>query len=189
MRRYVVDSDSLRKEIWLMLEAILGILPGKSGNYIRGNIYGMFLKEFRKGHLSIGPFTSIRYPWNIIIGTHTHIGRNTGLSCIREGCLIIGSNVMIAPYCMLTSTVHNNADLDMPMQVQGLSSKMTIIEDDVWIGWNSIILPGVKIGRGAIIAASSVVTKDVAPFMVAAGNPARIIKAREQKNEVALLDE
>jgi len=85
---------------------------------------------------------------------------------------------MIASYCMLTSTVHNNAYLDVPMQLQGLYSKRTIIEDDVWIGWNSIVLPGVKIGRGAIIGACSVVTKDVAPFMVAAGNPAKIIKAR-----------
>jgi acetyltransferase-like isoleucine patch superfamily enzyme len=59
------------------------------------------------------------------------------------------------------------------------TSKASIaIEDDVWIGANAVILPGVTIGRGAVIGAGSVVTKDVAPYTICAGNPARVMRAR-----------
>lgn len=86
---------------------------------------------------------------------------------------------MISPYVMLTATVHNFDDIHKPMQVQGLASRSVSIEDDVWIGGHSIILPGVTVGRGSIVAAGAVITKDVPPFTIVGGNPARIIKRRD----------
>jgi acetyltransferase-like isoleucine patch superfamily enzyme len=63
-----------------------------------------------------------------------------------------------------------------PKEITNVDSAPIIIEDHVWISFNSIILKGVTIGKGAIIAAGSVVTKDVAPFTLVAGNPAKLIK-------------
>lgn len=69
--------------------------------------------------------------------------------------------------------------VDIHMDQQGVSAeKAVIIEDDVWIGSRVTILPGVKIGRGSIIGAAAVVTKDVPPYSVVAGNPAKIMKRR-----------
>ena len=68
--------------------------------------------------------------------------------------------------------------MPMYMQEESFYGK-TIIEDDVWIGARSIILPGRKIGEGSIVAAGSVVTKDVEPFSIVGGNPAKLIKFRK----------
>ena len=64
------------------------------------------------------------------------------------------------------------------MNVQGSTRKWVIIEDDVWIGTRAIILPGTRIGKGSIIGAGSVVTKDVPQYSIVGGNPARILKTR-----------
>jgi acetyltransferase-like isoleucine patch superfamily enzyme len=66
-----------------------------------------------------------------------------------------------------------------------LDSKV-IIEDDVWIGYGSIVLSGVKIGRGSIVAAGSVVTKDIEPYSIVAGNPAKLIRKRFTEDEIHL---
>ncbi|MBL4753660.1 MAG: hypothetical protein JKY52_08745 [Flavobacteriales bacterium] len=91
----------------------------------------------------------------------------------------IGNHVMIAPGCVLLDRTHNIADLDKPMVLQGESEKMApVIRDDVWLGQNVIVMPGVVIGQGAVVGAGSVVTKDVPPFSIVGGVPARIIRKR-----------
>jgi maltose O-acetyltransferase len=179
-KKYKINATNLKKEAWSWLEAFLGIIPGKSGNFFRGFCYGLVLRNFRGKHTSIGRATRIGFPWNIIIAPNSHIGNNTQISCIQYGDLVIGSNVMISPYVMVTATVHSFEDTDVPMQLQGLHSEKVVIEDDVWIGGKSIILPGVTIGRGSIVAAGSIVTKDVSPFAIVGGNPAKVIKYRKQ---------
>jgi len=82
----------------------------------------------------------------------------------------MGSNAQI------TGLVHNFEDVTIPIKDQGVSPVPTIVEDDVWIGGNSVIIQGLRIGTHSIIASGSVVTKDVPPFSVVAGNPARILK-------------
>ena len=82
---------------------------------------------------------------------------------------------------VLIDTKNNNfADISVPMVKQGYQeTKQVIIEDDVWIGARSVILPGVKIGTGSIIAVGSVVTKDVEPFSIVAGVPAKLVNKRK----------
>lgn len=94
---------------------------------------------------------------------------------------IIGSNVMIAPYTSILGNIKNIDRTDVPMNTQGWKEKdkKVIIEDDVWIGRSVIIFPGIKIHRGSIIGAGSIVTKDVAEFTVVAGSPAKVIKERK----------
>lgn len=90
-----------------------------------------------------------------------------------------GDNVMMAPDCIIYVRNHESSRLDIPMCEQGSTEERpVVIGNDVWIGGRVIILPGVKIGDGAIIGAGSVVTKDVSEYDVVAGNPARVIKDR-----------
>lgn len=88
---------------------------------------------------------------------------------------------MMGPECVILTENHRFDSIDVPMIEQGYTGQEPVtIDDDVWIGRRVIILPGVHIHQGAIIGAGAVVTKDVQPFSVVAGNPARIIKMREQ---------
>jgi len=97
------------------------------------------------------------------------------------GDVIIGKYVMIAPHVMLAGGNHGYSELDKPMINQPSTSKGGIvISDDVWIGANSTIVDGIQIGKGAIISAGSVVTKDVADYDIVAGVPA--VKINNRKN-------
>jgi maltose O-acetyltransferase len=89
---------------------------------------------------------------------------------------------MMGPDVMIISRGHNFSRLDIPMMSQGDSDpKLVVFENDVWIGARAIILPGVHIGQGAIVGAGAVVTKDVPPYAIVGGNPAKVIKSRRSE--------
>lgn len=92
---------------------------------------------------------------------------------------VIGNYVMIAPNVSILANMHKHDRIDIPMAKQGKTvGNPVIIEDDVWLGRNVIVMPGVKIEKGSIIAAGAVVTKDVPPYSVYGGIPAKFIKNR-----------
>lgn len=92
---------------------------------------------------------------------------------------IIGDHVMIAPNVAILSTSHHFESIERPMILQGASSPMPpIIEDDVWIGRNCVILPGVRIGKGSVVGAGAVVTRDIPSYGIFGGVPAKLIKQR-----------
>ncbi|MEQ1594216.1 MAG: acyltransferase [Casimicrobium sp.] len=90
----------------------------------------------------------------------------------------IGANCMLAPRVYILDVDHEFCSREIPIVLQGYSSSEVIIDDDVWIGTQVVITKGVKVGRGAIIAANSVVTRDVLPFQIVGGAPARVLKDR-----------
>ena len=96
-----------------------------------------------------------------------------------HGPLRIGENVMMGPDVTILSQTHNIERTDIPMGKQGMREAEVSIGNDVWIGMRSIIMPGVKIGDGAVIGAGAVVTKDVPDYAIVGGVPARIIKYRK----------
>lgn len=115
-------------------------------------------------------------------GNGIMIGNNSGIgvNCHVRGPLEIGKDVMMGPDCMVMTSSHNTKRTDIPMCKQGFLVKRKVtICDDVWIGARVIILPGITIGKGAIIGAGAVVTKDVPEYAVVAGVPAKIIKYRK----------
>lgn len=130
-----------------------------------------------------------RYDKNTKFQERVYIGDSTkvkiGKECqINEHVFIqgavIGNYVMIAPYTAILNSTHKFERTDIPMCHQGEEKNLNpVILDDVWIGRNAIIMPGITIGEGSIIAAGSVVTKDVEPYSVVGGVPAKIIRKRK----------
>lgn len=112
----------------------------------------------------------------ITLGDNSGIGIRASLS----GETHIGRNVMMGPDCIIYTRNHEFSRTDIPMCEQGFQEERPVyISDDVWIGGRVTILPGVKIGTGAIIGAGSVVTKDVPDYAIVAGNPATVKRFRD----------
>ena len=115
---------------------------------------------------------------SVTIGDDTHIQAGCNLKGFL-GSLIIGRNVQLAPRCGFSPYEHNIEDPNTPIQKQGIRSKGPItLDDDVWLGLNVSVLEGVHIGRGAVIGANSVVTKDIPELAIAVGVPAQVIRYR-----------
>ncbi len=108
---------------------------------------------------------------DVIIGDHTRIG----IHCTVIGPVCIGSHVNLAQGIVVTALNHQFADKGKRIDEQGITTKPVVIGDDVWIGANAVILPGVTIGQHSVVAAGAVVTKDVPDNTIVAGVPAKII--------------
>jgi len=112
---------------------------------------------------------------DVIIGKHCHINENVFI----QGA-IIGDFVMIAPNVSILNSTHNYTSIDLPMIMQGEEKNMNpTIEDDVWIGRNAVIMQNVIIGKGSIVGAGAIVTKNVEPYSIVGGVPAKLIKKRK----------
>lgn len=126
---------------------------------------------------------------NVNWGKHIHasedlsIGDNSGIgnNAWIQSHVRLGNDIMIGPNVTIYSTNHCYKRTDIPMRLQGFTEPILLeIEDDVWIGDGVIILPKVnKIGRGSILSARSVVTKNVEPYSIVGGNPAKVIGKRK----------
>jgi acetyltransferase-like isoleucine patch superfamily enzyme len=113
----------------------------------------------------------------IEVGERTWVGPYVVI--YGNGGVQLGADVMIAAHSCLTSVGHGHAELSRPMMQQPIEVAPIVVEDDVWIGMNCTILPGVRIGRGAIVAAGALVRRDVAPYEIVGGVPARTLGRRE----------
>ncbi|MGE4489130.1 MAG: DapH/DapD/GlmU-related protein [Kiritimatiellales bacterium] len=148
-------------------------------------IVGLSKRGIRFGSkCTVGRFATIR-PTNVLfrepgegllLGDNSNIGPYSWIGC--SGYIEIGDNVMMGPRVSLLAENHNFDRTDVLMKAQGVCRKGICIEDDVWLGANCSVLDGVTIGRGSVIATGAVVTKDVPPYSVVGGVPAKILKNR-----------
>jgi acetyltransferase-like isoleucine patch superfamily enzyme len=116
----------------------------------------------------------------VIIGDRTKIG----LSNTIIGPVTIGNDIRLAQNITLSGLNHNYQDVSRPIHVQGVSTSPITIEDATWIGANVVVLAGVTIGKHCVVAAGSIVTKDVPAYSVAVGNPARVVKKYNHETKV-----
>ncbi len=113
----------------------------------------------------------------VVIGDKTDIGCNSIIGSITG--IFIGHSVLIGGNCYIGGGRYISDRLDLPMMEQGLySNGPVVIEDDVWLGAGAIVLDGVRIGKGCIVGAGAVVTKDLPDYAVAVGVPAKVTKIR-----------
>jgi acetyltransferase-like isoleucine patch superfamily enzyme len=113
----------------------------------------------------------IELPSELSVGSGVSIGTYVHMWC--HGGISIGDRVLIGSHAAITSVTHDYERADLPP-----TNKPVVIEDDVWIGTHAVIMPGVTIGKGAIVGANSVVTRDVEPYAIVIGSPARHYKYR-----------
>lgn len=139
--------------------------------------------NFRAGErLKLRTFDSwkgVTYTPKITIGDNVNIETDCHISAINN--VSIGNNVLMASFVYISDHSHGNVNkmdgwMDAPLSRSLYTKGPVIIEDDVWLGEKVSVMPGVHIGRGAIIGANSVVTKDIPAYAVAAGSPAKVIK-------------
>lgn len=109
---------------------------------------------------------------DVIIGDYTRIGLHNTII----GPVTIGNHVNLAQGITVTALNHNFENPDLRIDEQGVSTASVTIEDDVWVGANAVLLPGITIGTHAVVAAGAVVTKDVPPYTLVGGVPAKVIK-------------
>lgn len=159
---------------WAIKLMSIFLPPIDTGARIRGLLYKPFLKSSGKA-LMIPWRTHIFNPNGMQVGNNVYLGYN---SYYGQGEIIIGNNVLIGPFVSITASNHVKGD-DGSFRNANYSPNPIIIQDNVWIGAHVCITAGVTIGKGAVIAAGSVVTKNIASSSIAGGIPAKIIKKIE----------
>ncbi|MCE2813638.1 MAG: acyltransferase [Planctomycetaceae bacterium] len=163
---------SLQKEFSRWVVAILEGIPGKTGESLRNKFYGY---KSAKG-VRILRGVTILHPDKCVIGANSGISSGTQINA--AGGVQIGKDVLIGPNCIIWSQNHRHKSKSLSIREQGYEYKPVVIDDDVWIAASCVILPGVTLGKGCVIAAGAVVTKSIPSEAIAAGVPAKVVGMR-----------
>jgi acetyltransferase-like isoleucine patch superfamily enzyme len=160
--------------------------------FVRWPVHGNVLQMFREGRLDVGEHTLLEPDvWltggdrgRIRIGSGSFL--NIGVMVAAVELVEIGDHCMFANGCFISDGSHRFDDPDRPVPWQGFTSKgPTRIGDNVWCGAHVVITSGVTVGERSVIGANSVVVRDLPPFSIAAGAPAKVIKQVEYEGEPA----
>lgn len=141
----------------------------------------------------IGDGATVEPPFTVDYGCNIEIGErffsNSNLTVLDCAVVTIGDNVLLGPNVLLIAAGHS---LSVANRNKGVEAAPVVIEDDVWLGAGVTVVPGVRVGKGSVVGAGAVVTKDVPPYSLAVGAPARVIRkvtyqdAEDKKRECAL---
>lgn len=165
-----------KKVIFILYLIFAAWLPASQRSRAAKRLRGFFAKRILK---SCGTDVNIEkeayFTPQVSIGDRSGIG----IRCELYGPVTLGNDVMMGPEVVIYTSGHRHDRTDIPMREQGTSEqKPVVIGNDVWLGRRVLVMPGVHIGDGCIIGAGAVVTKDIPPYSVAGGVPARILKSR-----------
>ncbi len=169
---------NFRHEFKRMVLWWIGAFPVGPGEWLRARTLGLFLAGF-------GEHNTIQHGFRVFTPECVHIGSNCvfaqGVFITGGGGVKIGDWVGLGPDVKIWSVNHRFEDPDTPFLQQGSGKKPVVIEDDVWLAANVMVLPGVTVGKGAVVSACSVVSRDVPAYSIVAGNPARVIGWRRSQ--------
>ena len=187
----------LHAELLSWIESIFSSIPGLTGVFVRRNWYNLRFAKSKNIYIGVGcKFSSpsqIIFTGTASIGERAYFNANGGKIIIADnvkfnigvnlnasvgGIIDIGANSLIGPGVMMRTANHIFSDTDCLIRNQGHDSKDIIIEDNCWLGANVLVMGGIRIGKGSVIGAGSIVTKNIPPMSVAVGVPAKIIKSR-----------
>ena len=161
------------KECRLWFSKFVMVVPGDCGSFLRTRL--LSFKAIGKG-VKLWGGGNIWHPSRITIGDNSDLNRDVIVQ--GGGGVDIGSDVLIGPRVIIYSQNHSYKDASVLVRAQGFSYERVIIEDDAWLCAACIILPGVTVRKGTVVAAGAVVTESTEPYSIVAGVPARKIGAR-----------
>jgi putative colanic acid biosynthesis acetyltransferase WcaF len=156
--------------IWQFVQMTLFLWSPQPAYFWRRWLLRWFGAKVGKGVL-VRPTVRVTYPWKVSFGDHCWVGDDAEIYSL--GPISIGSNAIVGQRSYVCAATHDYEDITFP-----LVAKAVTIEPEVWIATDCFIAPGVTIGRGAIVAARSSVLTDIAPGVIVAGTPAKVIKTR-----------
>ena len=193
--------EILKYEVSAWLEALIQCAPGRTGRAVRRFWFERHFKHSDQLHIGTGcqfvesgsmsfygrTFINDRCYFNadggsLAIGDSTAFNNGVHINASCGGCLVIGAHCLIGPGVIMRTANHRFSRVDVNIQSQGHSYADITIEDDCWIGANVVILGGVHIGRGAVVGAGAVVTKDVPSMAIVMGVPAKVRGYRGQES-------
>jgi acetyltransferase-like isoleucine patch superfamily enzyme len=166
---------AIRLEFESLVFGLLGLIPTTFGVLIRGICFKIFCKKCL-GFPWVQPRVIFVHTERIKVGKLFAVNSNSYINGV--GGIDIGDYVLLGSNVTISSGVHPIIGATPPIITRQSIPKKIVIEDDVWIGSNAVIMPGIKIARGTVIGANSVVTKDTLPYTIMAGSPAKVINWR-----------
>lgn len=175
VHRFIMHPVKTRPNWWIRLFSFIYLKRGK-GSVIYRSVR-QDLPPFN--HFSLGMYSVVEdfsclnnAVGDLTIGDYTRIGLGNTII----GPAHIGNHVNLAQNVTVTGLNHNYQNIEKRIDEQGVSTLPVTIEDDVWIGANAVVLPGVTVGTHSVVAAGSIVSRNIPPYSICAGSPARIIK-------------
>jgi maltose O-acetyltransferase len=166
-----------RDKWFFIVQPLLKSMPYKTGRYLRNKIYPFFFKKVGK-NVNFCDGLIIKYPSEIEVGDNVTFNQNCFL--VGKGGLVFGNDIMMGAGCKVVTTSHNADSKDIPMRDQGMCFEKIIIGNDVWFGFNVIVLKGCEVGNGVILGAGCVLTtKHVEDYTIWGGVPAKNIGSRK----------
>lgn len=164
-------SNRLARALWGVVWLLLFRPSPRILHCWRRGLLRLFGARLGRG-THIYPSTKIWAPWNLRMDDHSCLSANVDCYCVAP--IRIGAHTTVSQYSYLCTASHDFHRSDMP-----LITAPIIIEDQAWVCADVFVSMGVTIGQGAVVGARSTVTKDVPPWTVAVGNPARVVRPRE----------
>lgn len=172
----LMPSNQARPRLWVKLFVNPIMNKRGKGSIIRRRVR---MDVFPYNEFALGKNSTIEDFSTVNNGVgHVHIGDRTrlGMSNVIIGPIKIGNDIMFAQNIVCSGLNHVYEDINIPIADQPVSTSLITIEDEVWIGANAVITAGVTVGKHSVVAGGSVVTKDVPPYSIVGGNPAKLLK-------------
>ena len=166
--------EKIVNQFFLFVYGFVKYIPVPIGYILRIAVLKLFGLKGGLGWIHDG--VTIVYPWRVKLGKGWSL--NERVCIIPGGLITIKDNTRISNGVNIISANHNFDNVNIPIKYQGFYNEDVLIEDDVWIGANATILPGLRIGKGCIIGSGSIVNKSFTDYTIIAGNPAVEIKKR-----------
>lgn len=170
---------------WITIREFMGTVVFGENSRINGKLTLILGGDAKVGRIALGRDLQTEdgvvlasRGSTILIENGCFLGNGVIIQSFPGSSVVIGENVMIAKGASIFASNHNFSSRTIPMNKQGESGNGIIVKDDVWIGANSIILDGVTLGRGCIVAAGAVVTRDIPPYVISGGVPAKSLADR-----------